>query len=268
MDLFEHRDYKVFLNDLSKVRRRGFKKSLAEAGRCQTAYVTHVLGGNAHFTLEQAEGISRFLGHSKLEARYFLMLVEHARAATPELRSALAELLDEYRERFYSLKERVGIKESLSREDQMTYYSSWIYAAIHVMTSIPKLQTREAIARLLRIPAARVNQSIDFLLRAGLIEDRNGRLHMSARQIHLEKESPLISKHHANWRMQAIRSLEAEAPNDVHYSSVFTLTRDAAERVRAILTQAISDSVAVIKDAKEERACAMTIDFFEVPGEG
>jgi uncharacterized protein (TIGR02147 family) len=264
VELFEYRDYKAFLNETGKIRPRGFRTALAEAAPCQMAYVTHVLGGGAHFTLDQADGISRYLGHTKLEHRYFLALVEHGRAGTPQLRHSLEELLQEYRDRFFSLKERVGIKESLTREDQLTYYSSWLFAAVHVMTSIPALQTRNALARALAVPLKKINEVVDFLLLAKLVEERGARLHMTARQIHLERESPLISKHHSNWRMQAIQSLDREGVHDVHYSSVFTLTSEAAERVQAVLTQAIADSVQVIKDAKEEKTCALTLDFFSI----
>lgn len=262
--VFEYRDYKQFLKDLSDLKPRGFKSALAQAASCQLAYVTHVLGGAAHFSLEQAEGISRFLGHTKLEQRYFLTLVEFARAGTPQLRHALAEFLQDYREKFFSLKERVNIKQSLSSEDQLIYYSSWVYAAVHVMTSIPALQSREALASALVLPLAKVNEVCDFLIQTKLIGEDGKRLTMTSRQIHLGKDSPLISQHHSNWRIQAIRSLDLGKMNDIHYSSVFTLSEEGAERVRAILTQAIADSVQIIKGAKEEQTRAMTIDFFSV----
>jgi hypothetical protein len=83
-------------------------------------------------------------------------------------------------------------------------------------------------------------------------------------QIYLEKASLLISKHHSNWRMRAIHSLDQDRASEIHFSSVFTLTEEAAQTIRSIIVQAIEDSINVVKDAKEEKLVAMTLDFFDL----
>jgi hypothetical protein len=54
--IFEYRDYKTYLNDTLEKRarefnERGIRSRLSEAIKCHTAYVSQVLGGNAHFSL-------------------------------------------------------------------------------------------------------------------------------------------------------------------------------------------------------------------------
>ena len=122
--VFDYADYKRYLGEVDDGRPRGFRKALAQATHCQTAYISHVLNGLGHFNLEQAEAAARFLELGREEIRYFLVLVEHNRAGTDSLRRVLGEQLEEMRERHLSLQKRVGIQATLSRENQAIYYSS------------------------------------------------------------------------------------------------------------------------------------------------
>ena len=83
--LLEYRNYKLLLNDLIDTypaSGRGVRRRLAEAIRCQVAYVSHVLSGNYHFSAEQTEAASGFFGFSKDESEYVVLLVAHNRAGT------------------------------------------------------------------------------------------------------------------------------------------------------------------------------------------
>ena len=75
----------------------------------------------------------------------FLLLVQHARAGTHSLRAHFKRAISTAQEERLNLQKRVGVKQTLSKEDQATYYSLWYYAAVHVMTGIPSLQTKAAI---------------------------------------------------------------------------------------------------------------------------
>jgi hypothetical protein len=49
--IFDFWDYKDYLNQMADTQPRGFKKKLSELSGCQTAYVSHVLNGQAHFNM-------------------------------------------------------------------------------------------------------------------------------------------------------------------------------------------------------------------------
>lgn len=262
--VFEFLDYKAYLSQMAESHQRGFKKRLAELSGCQTAYVSHVLNGKAHFSWEQAEAISTGIGHSDDEKEYFLLLLNYCSAGTPSLRKFLKARLDRIKESRLSIKERVRVRESLSREEQAKYYSAWYYAAIHVMLTISRFQTKEAIAAYLKISPKLVTEALDFLTSVGLATKTGSKFITGSAKIHLEKDSPLISKHHTNWRMAAIRSFENEDSENLHFSSVFTLTEKDADQIRNVLLKAIENSVSVIKEAKEEVTMAMTMDFFKL----
>jgi len=262
--VFDFTDYKKYIGELADVEPRGFKKKLAELANCQTAYVSHVLNGHAHFSWEQAEAISTGIGHTHAEKEFFLLIVKYSTAGTPSLRKFVKSRLDTIRDSYLSIKERVRVKDTLSREDQAKYYSAWYIAAVHVMLTIPKFQTREALATHLKLSPMIVADTLDFLISVGLAVRNGSKYAAGLASIHLEKESPLISKHHTNWRMAAVRALENGTSDNLHYSSVFTISETDFQKIRGDLVKAIEKNVATIKDSPEETTVAMTLDLFRI----
>lgn len=191
-------------------------------------------------------------------------MLEYTRAGTHSLKKFLRTRLDKIRNSYLSIKERVKVKETLSREDQSKYYSAWYYAAIHVMLTIPQFQHKDSLVKYLKISPQIVNEVLEFLLSVGLAVKKGSLYTVGTSQIHLERNSPLISKHHTNWRLQAIRSLENEYDEDLHYSSVFTLTENDAHRIRSMLVKEIEAAVTIIKESKEEITTALVVDFYKI----
>jgi len=265
LTLFEYVDYKAFLRDLGDERPRGFRKALAEATGCQTAYVSQVLNGQYHFSLEQADAGAAFLGLTKDETKFFLLLIERQRAGTDSLRAYFTEQLEESRSRHLLLKHRLGVPASLGVPEQSRYYSSWHYSAVHMAVTIPKLQSRPALARALGISPRKLSEVLDFLGSVGLIQKKGERYLPGLTQLHLSKDSPLIAQHHANWRQQGMTKMHSDhAGEGVHYSSVSSLSAADAQRIKEQLTQALSEAVRTIKDSPEEVLFGINLDFFRV----
>ena len=271
VSVFDHKDYKIFLNyRLDNPKQgggHGARSRLSQAIGVQTAYTAQVLRGNAHFSGEQAEAINEFLGHSEEEGHYFLLLVLMARAGTRVLKMRYLKQMDVILQGRQNLKTRLGVKQSLSEMDQLTYYSSWHFAAIHALISIPELQSVKALSDHLRIDKQVVANAIELLLNSGLIvrgisgERPYG---VGEARIHLGAESPLISKHHTNWRMQSVRALENPVPQNLHYSSAVSLSRADATILREQLARTIEQLKGVVKKSPEEVAYAFSLDWFEI----
>ncbi len=99
-----------------------------------------------------------------------------------------------------------------------------------MLVTSPAFQTIDRVRERLQISSEKLGQIIDFLMENGLIEKKQNRLIPKNIDVHLERDSPLIAKHHTNWRMQAIRSLDQELPNELHYSLACKVAaRDNAE---------------------------------------
>ncbi|MGK5084952.1 TIGR02147 family protein [Bdellovibrionota bacterium FG-1] len=263
--VFDYSDYKAFLTELGDSRPRGFRKALAEATHCQTAYISQVLNGDYHLSLEQGEAATQFLDLSRDEARCFVLLVEIQRAGTPSLKRFFEEQLRELRERYYLIKERIGVSNVLSEDNQGVYYSSWHYAAVHMAVTIPRLRTRTALGRSLRISPRKLGEILDFLCGVGLLVKEGEKYAPGSTQLHLPKDSSSIHRHHANWRQQAMTQMHSDhAEEDLHYSSVSSLSAADAQKIKTLLTQSLSDAVQIIKDSPEEQLVGINIDLFRV----
>ncbi len=262
--IFEYKDYKSYLCNTLEQRSRGERSRLAEAIRCHSGYVSQVLNGSAHFSLEQAELINGYLGHSKDQSSFFLLLVQHDKAGTSSLKRHFAEQMNELTEKQFVLKNRLEFKRSLSREDQAIFYSSWHYGAVHVLVSVPGCSTLKGISAYLGIPIEKTSEVIQFLLSVGLIVQVGDHYDIGTTHIHLEHDSPMISKHHTNWRLQAIQSLDFQRSEDLHYSSVITASYEDSPKIREILVKAIEEVRSVVRPSKNEAAFSYGIDFFEL----
>jgi uncharacterized protein (TIGR02147 family) len=263
-DFKSYKDYLEFIEANRKSYQRGFRSKLAEFIGCQSGYISHVLNGHAHFSLEQTLKVAEFLKLKEREKKYLLLLVEFARAGTPELRAhfdlELKTLLAEH----LNIKERVGDSLVLSEADQATYYSSWHCLAIHVLSSLAGFDDIESISAALKIPEEAVSKVLLFLTQSGIVIKEKNKLKPGLTQVHLNRESPFIQQHHTNWRIGAIQSLASQNKDDLHYSTVSTLSRADAEKLRAEMVAFIENYVAIVKPSPEEVMYGFNLDFFNL----
>lgn len=263
--IFDFKDYKKyleFIESLKPHRGRGFRADLARAANCQTAYISQVLNGRAHFSLEQAHSLNKILFHNKEEAQYFLTLVEFARAGTSELKNYFQEQLEEQLQKYLNLKKRFNIKEALSPEDQSLYFSEWTYAAVHMAITIPQLQSLKAVSSFLQISEAKVSKVLQFLTSRGLVEQEKEYFRLRTTRMHIGSEEAMIQKHHTNWRLQALKSLESVSAKELHYSSVVSLSEEDVLKIKSNLVKEIDEYNSIVKDSKEETLYCLAIDFF------
>lgn len=257
-------DYRDYLRSALPVsgEGRGSRNRLAESLNCQKGFVSQVLGGSVHFSLEHAIQVSRFLRHDPKEEEFFLLLVHLGRSGSHELSEFYRGKIREILERRKQIKERIKTGSELSESDQMLYYSSWQYTAIHMCLLIPRLRTRKAIGDYLGLPAEAISRVLDFLINCGLAIQKGGEYFSGPIRLHIPSESPFVSKHHTNWRMQSIASLDRRGPVDLHYSLIMSLSEEAAEKIRSILLQAIQETEPVLKAARDETIYALNLDLF------
>lgn len=263
--VFNYYDYKAYLTALTGVgQRRGLRLQMAKAAKCQPTYVSLVLNGNSHFSLEQAELISDFLGHSKEEMHFFLLLLQKGRAGSKRLENYFREQAENIKKQRMVFTQRFGKEHVLSEVQQAKYYSSWIYGAIHIALSIPQLQNKKSLSKFLQVPQTKVSEVIEFLLQSGLIVEQNGKYIFGPTQVRLGNDSPNIIKHHANWRTRAIESLERETLNDLHYSGVYSVSKKDVIKIKDQLLEHIKACQQVLRASAEEELYCFGVDFFNL----
>lgn len=264
--VFQFTSYKAFLEAKVGPReeRRGIKSQIAQVLGCQPTYISQVLHGKAHLSLEQADRLNSYLGHSKEESAFFLLLVQHERAGTVSLRRHFQDLIDEELKRRLIVTHRLGEQTKLSLADQSRYYSSWHYSALHIALTIPELGSPDALAQHFKLPMKKVNEVLRFLLNVGLAKEVGGRLLTGPAIIRLGNDSPNIQRHHANWRQQATESLDREDLGDLHYSGVISLSEKDALKIKDRLLDELKANLKIVRDSPEEKLFGFCVDFFDM----
>lgn len=269
-NIYEYDDYKEWL--LSRLE-RGSRKALSEAIGCQMSHVSAVLNDDAHLSPEQAEATARFLSLNNDETEFLLLLVQKNRAGTTSLARVVDRQLEVFRVKRRNLKERLAISDQLAADQESLYYSSWQFGAVHVALSIPGLDRPEILSTRLGIPLARVHEILDFLCLNGLAEIKKDRFVIGRAQVHLSKSSPFVARHHINWRLRAIASLEGAiasdsresvSTNELHFSSVVTLSERDFARVRETVASALADTLKIITTSPEESVAILNIDWMRL----
>jgi len=267
LSIYEYTDYKRFLLDWmarAPNKGRGQRKLLSVALGCQTPFVTHVLSGSYNFSLEQAEACARWMGLNEEDTEFFVLLVIKKRAATRGLENIINRQLSERRQSQSELKTRLNIRETMSLEDQIIYYSHWHYSVIHMACRIPQLQNVEALMAHLGLSLTQVVSALEFLTEQRLIEKNRSGYKVLKPMLHLGKDSPLLAQHHAQWRLRAIDSYQKNNASDLSYSGVASLSRDDFEWVRERLSQLLAEVVAKVKDSDDEMLTAICFDLFQI----
>ena len=208
--------------------------------------------------------LNRSLGHGPEESRFLILLVQQARAGTRDLKDFFQKQIDEQKAQRLLIRERFKTGERLNSEDQMRYYSDWYFAAIHVLVSIPEFQNPEGLSKTLRLPLSTVNESLEFLKDCGLVKIENGRLGVGKSRIHLGSDSPLINKHHLNWRLRGMQSLERRQDRDIHYTSVVSLSAKDVERLREMWIEVMEKFNSTVAASPEEECHCLCLDVFRV----
>lgn len=265
-DLFNFLDYQAYLSQAlpTQGENRGARVKLAQALNVQKGFISAVLHGDSHFNLEQAIRVTRFLAHTEKENEYFLLLVQYARAGSEELKKHFKKKIEEILIKRREVRERISSKTDLSEADQTVYYSTWHHAAVHLCLMISKLQTPESMARYLGLQVEAVSRVLEFLVKTGLAKHTGHGFSAGPTRIHLPSNSPLVAKHHTNWRIQAIQALDRPKPRNLHYSLVMSISEDAAEKIRTILLEMIQKTEPVLKQAQDEAIYALSLDLFDL----
>jgi uncharacterized protein (TIGR02147 family) len=259
-------DYKVFLRaQVSEARpTRGFMAKLAKAAGCQRSYLSQVLSSHVQLTPDQAFALARFFGLNSGESEYFRLLVDLERCATAELKADIKYRLEQIRHQQMKITNRITSQKT-NGENYLTYYSSWIWSAIHYLASIPEMQTPEKISERLRLPLPTVVACLDKLVEMRFLIYEDKKYKHKGESLHLQSDSPLTVLHHNNWRQRALLDAQELGNNkSIHYSSVFTMSRKDFLLLHELTLQFLERGRQIISPSTEEALYCVTCDLFEV----
>lgn len=257
-------EYRAYLKEKlgAEGSRTGLRKQLAEAIGVHTTFVSQVLKEKGDFSLEQGEAINTFLSHTLDEGEYFLLLLMKDRAGTRELKKRFLDKIEGQRQERLNIKKRLEVQHEISAAERERFYSNAYYGAIHVLTSIPEFRRVEKIAEALKLPREQVQDMADFLLKLGILAEKNGELISGPQHMHLGNDSATILKHHTNWRLHTLQNLRFVQPQNLHYSACLSLSQEDAFRIKEMLLNDLKSYLKVVEKSPEETAYIYSFDFY------
>lgn len=265
MTIFTYDDYRDYLKEyFNSLPAKGYGKLAEVADFCSMnpATLSLVMRKDRDFTLDQAHDVCRYLGLSDLEIEYFLVSVQFQRSGRPPLRARLKDKLLEIRSKSQDVKERLAKAKVLDENTKSKFYSQWYYSAIRIATSIPQYNHVDLLSERLQIPRHLAQKAIDFLLEHGLIQMTDKGLQSGVQSTHLGADSPLVSRHHTNWRMKTIEKMDLIKSDEFHFTSPVSIATKDMPRVREIWIKAVEEAFKVIDVSPEEELACINIDWF------
>jgi hypothetical protein len=87
---------------------------------------------------------------------------------------------------------------------------------------------------------------------------------MGPQSTHLGTESPLISRHHQNWRLKTIERASNISQNELLFTSPVSISKNDIPKVKKILMNAVEDCFKIIDPSACEELACLNIDWFKI----
>lgn len=268
MTVFESMNYREFLEDYIKKLPRGghgFKLKMAEALLVHPTLVTQVLKGHKSFSAEQGYTLAQFIELNDLEKDYFLTLIDWEKAGSASLKKFIESKLIKLRQENEKVKNRVPVYSTMNESDQALFYSQWYYSAIRLSCGLKEGVTSESLAQDLDLPQDVVNSVLQFLVSRGLvIKKENNTYDRGVQNTFLPSDSPLISRHHMNWRMKAMERHPRLQMDELAFSAPITLAESEIGEIKKLCLDFIQKVSKRVAKSPSEKLVCMNVDWFRV----
>lgn len=268
MNIFEFNDYKKYVQKWLETRPKkghGYYAKIAEALSISAVMISQVFSGSKNLSLEHAYLLADFIGLGLSEKNFFLLLVNYEKAGSQKLREHFRnEIKQVQKQKTESLKEIVGSDISLSEVDKAIFYSSWLYSAIRLQTSIDGFQSVEALAKRFNLPREEILSKLQFLVDKNLCIQKSDGYRMGPQRTHLEAGSPYIKPRQTSWRVKAFEKMESPKSSYLFYTAPMSISEDQYGELRKRLTEVIADLGTKVTQSKPDKLACLNIDLFDV----
>lgn len=233
--VFDYLDYRSYLRDLYEARRaadpRFSCRFIAQkVGFRSASYFTQVLNGKAGMTTDMALRFAAFLRLDPKESDYLELLVLHQRSKTVKERRRYLERLTSFR----------GTSAQIVQQENFRFFEKWHHTAILELLYIKPFDGDfKALGKRLRpsIPAAKARESIELLLKLGMIRKQGPVLvRTDTRNITTGEavHAVQVDQFHASTLQLATRSIDGIGRSERSLSSLtMSLSAEGRRKIEA-----------------------------------
>lgn len=262
-NVFKYESYKKFLlAELDSPEARGMRSQLAKHLNCQSGFISQVLNGDRHFSLEHVIEIAVFFKMSPAETDYFVILAHYERAGSEHLREYYMDRMEKLR----LSRQRLPLKnKELSDADLAAFHSHWYHYAAYELLGLKSKPDIGQIAETLDVSVERIEKAVRFLAEIGVVEEKNGRWEKKPFDMAVGRKAAYVDLIHRNFRIEAIRSLDRRHLEDSHYSRFFTVSKKKASLLQeqiAEFVKGLNEKIAEPEKAQNENLYSFSLDCF------
>jgi len=261
IDVFRYLDYRVFLADFYRAKkRRGFSyRAFSRSAKLGAPnYLKLVIDGERNLTKAMAVRFAQACGLQGDAADYFTRLVEFNQAPNADARNASYERLADFGR--YRQAQKLELAQS-------AYHAKWYLPAIRELCASPHFrEDPEWLASVLRpaIKPKEAKQAVELLLELGLLKrDPAGRLQQTSAVVSTgpQTHSMNIRNYHAEMMRLATQAIELvpAAERDIT-SLTLCLSQDGFTRLKQRI-QAFRRELIEFADRETERGQALQLNF-------
>ncbi len=266
MNIYEYEDYRGYLSHWIESQPNGGRGTLKKwAAECSvhSTLISQIMKKKKDMSLELAEQISKSIGLSEAEFDYFSLLVLHARAGTTSLKNQLKRRIKAEQDRSENIGTRLKVAGGMDDEAKAQFYSSWLYSGARNLTAFKQFKSIDAIAERLSIPRKLAQEIVQFLVETGLCTLESGKLEAGTQRTHVDANSPHVSQHHQNWRLQGFQKMALKKPSNLFFTFPMSLSVKDAEKIRKLLPVFAESIHKIVGPSDSETVRCLNIDFFE-----
>lgn len=168
--IFNYIDYKSYLNDKVSYlasKKKAVKQDIAIKLSCDKSYISKVLksaDSKINFSLEQAININRYFNHSIEESRYFINMIQYAKAQDDNLKFHFYCLLIDAASVFLVTGEEI---EHLSVDGNMLreYTQNGNIPAVHMLLQLENYSDISSLCKAFSCSKSKMKSILNFLIK-------------------------------------------------------------------------------------------------------
>lgn len=266
MRLLKYKDYRDFI--------RAHVKSLPASGRGELAKISkslsvsptllsQILAGTRSLTPDQAYDLGVYLHFESAEFDYISLQVQLERCTSISFRKHLELRLEALRESALNTRKEVRYEKELAPEDRATFYSSWLYSAVHLFTTTNSrgVTFGEVCARF-RLSPAVATRVLDFLVSRRICALEDARYKVKVGSTYVDKSRQETLKHHLNWRLKATEKAEFLTEREMMFTAQASIAREDFLKVRELLSQTIQKVSQMVEASPAQEVVNLNVDWF------
>ena len=261
MEIFSFQTHTEFLENIfnDKQAERGLLSRASEALGVHPSYLSRAIKGENNLTPDQGFALGQWLGLEELEREYLSILIQKDRAGSHKFKESLQAKLDGIRESKNDIGRdfKAQVAPNLA---EATYYSSWLYSAIHILMTIEEFNSVAKISKALKVSDSEVENGLKVLVEMGLVQQKNSKWNLTNKKAFISNSNALAQCYHASWSDRLNSTLSVHDAKNVRYTGVHSVSQSDWDKLRDMIRDFLRSLNPVIEPSKEETLIAIRID--------